>query len=387
MRLLPERDGLSGRLLVAQALLLLAGAGTSWLVASIVGPQIFHNHILQATPAHADTELVHIELAFRDSLIIAMGVALMVSVATALLVTAWFTRRIQRSTGAMVAAAGRISAGHYDARVPATGLGSELDDVAGTINELARRLNEVETTRRRLLSDLSHEMRTPLSSIDMHLEAIEDGVRAVDDTTLSVLRLNTGRLRRLAEDISTVSRAQEGHLELNSSPIDLAEVVASGSAVVKDVYAAKGVTLRVNSPSPVRCVADRQRLGQVVTNLLTNALRHSHVGGMVTISASRSDDGRCEIEVQDEGEGIAPEDLRHVFERFFRADPARTSVDGGTGIGLTISRAIIDAHGGEILATSPGRGKGAAFKVRLPADASPSSQGHLESARVLWAKP
>ena len=306
------RGGLSRRLLIAQAVLLVAGAGTSWLVASIVGPEIFHNHILRAAPAHRESELVHIEMAFRDSLLIAMGVALLVSVITAFLVTAWFTRRVQRSTGAMVTAAGRITAGRYDVRVPTTGLGSELDDVAGTINELAQRLDEVETTRRRLLSDLGHEMRTPLATIDMHLEAIEDGVRALDADTLEVLRLSTGRLRRLAEDVSTVSRAQEGQLELEPSAGDLAEVAAASATLLQDAFYTKGVALVVRAGPAVPFIGDRQRLGQVATNLITNALRHTPQGGTVTISAFVSPDGGAALEVRDDGEGIGADHLRHI---------------------------------------------------------------------------
>lgn len=360
------RGGLSRRLLIAQAVLLLAGAGTSWLVASIVGPQIFHNHILRAAPAHQESELVHIEMAFRDSLLIAMGVALLVSVMTALLVTAWFTRRVQRSTRAMVAAAGRISAGRYDVRVPTTGLGSELDDVAGTINELAQRLDEVEATRRRLLSDLGHEMRTPLATIGMHLEAIEDGVRSVDEDTLEVLRLSTARLRRLAEDVSTVSRAQEGQLELTPAPGDLADVVTASATLVQDAFEAKGVALDLRVDRAVPFIGDRQRLGQVATNLIANALRHTSAGGTVTISAFTSPEGDATLEVRDDGEGITGDHLRHVFERFYRGDPARSSHDGGSGIGLTICQAIVDAHGGDITATSDGKGLGASFLVTLP---------------------
>ena len=362
----PPRGGLSTRLLIAQALLLVAGAGTSWLVASIVGPRIFHEHIVQATPAHAETELVHIEAAFRNSLLIAMGVALLVSVLTALMVTAWFTRRVQRSTGAMVRAAGRISAGRYDVRVPTTGLGSELDDVAGTINELAQRLDEVETTRRRLLSDLGHEMRTPLATIDMHLEAIEDGVRKLDKDTLQVLRLSTGRLRRLAEDVSTVSRAQEGRLELTEAQDDLAQVAVGSAKLLHEAFSAKQVALVVDATTPVPFVGDRQRLGQVISNLLTNALRHTPEGGTVIMSTRTLPGGGATLEVRDNGDGIAPDHLRHVFERFYQGDPARAVHDGGTGIGLTICRVIIDAHDGEISATSPGAGKGATFSVKLP---------------------
>jgi two-component system, OmpR family, sensor histidine kinase BaeS len=362
-----RRGGLAARLLGAQALVLLAGAATSWVVASAVAPGIFHTHLMRAGVGHTASETAHVERAFNDSLIIALGVALVTSVLMALGVTAYFTRRVQRSTAAVSQSAADIAAGQYGARVPSPGLGTEFDQMASTINQLAERLGDVETTRRRILADLAHEMRTPLASIEAHLEAVEDGVRELDDATLTVLHEGTSRLQRLAEDIGSVSRAEEGRLESRpvlSSPQELLE---SAAAAARDAFDAKGVGLAVEARTVTgEVLVDPQRMAQVLGNLLDNALRHTSSGGTVSLALRQPDPGWVELDVRDTGEGIAPEHLPHLFERFYRADPARGRARAGSGIGLTISRALVEAHGGGLSASSAGPGGGSTFTVRLP---------------------
>jgi signal transduction histidine kinase len=366
--------GLATRLLVAQSLVLLASAATSWVVASVVADGIFHEHLDRAGVGHTAAETVHVERAFADSLIIALGVALVTSVLMALVVTGYFTRRVQRSTAAVAASAAKIAEGRYGSRVPSPGLGSEFDQLAATINQLAERLGDVETTRRRILADLAHEMRTPLATIEAHLEAVEDGVRSLDEGTLAVLHGGTQRLQRLAEDISAVSRAEEGRLE--SRPVLTAprDLVESAAASAHNAFATQRVGLTVDAApaAGAAVLVDPERMAQVLGNLLENALRHTPPGGEVHLSVRQPDRRWVEIQVNDTGEGIAPEHLGHVFERFYRADPARSRSPGGSGIGLTISRALVEAHGGGLSVTSPGPGMGTTFTIRLPA-APPSA--------------
>ena len=358
-------SGLSSRLLAAQAVLLLAGAITTWVVASVVGPDIFHGHLIEAGTGHDEQELLHVEAAFRDSLLVAMGVALVVSVLTAGSVTAWVTRRVRRSTGAVVSTAGDIAAGQYDVRIDATGLGTEFDRMASTINELAGRLQDTEATRRRLLSDLGHELRTPVATVQMQLDAVEDGVRPFDATTLEVLRDSTNRLRRLADDIAAVSRAQEERVDLRREPVDLVDLAQRAVAELVVDFAAKGVTVAVVGVGPVVLDVDLHRMGQVLSNLLANALRHTPARGSVAVEVRRSGSDVV-VDVVDDGEGISREHLPLIFERFFRVDPARGHHEGGTGIGLTISRAIVQAHGGTLSAFSDGRGTGSRFTIHFP---------------------
>lgn len=356
----------STRLLVAQALVLVAGALTIWLVASAVGPSIFHDHLGQAGVAHSEEETQHIEEAFASALLVSLSVALVAAVAAALAVSWYFSRRVQRSIGHVAEASTQIAAGRYDTHVDDPGLGAEFATLTGTYNRLAERLQATEATRRQMLADLAHEMRTPLATIDAHLEAIEDGVRHLDSDTVTVLRSSTQRLRRLAEDIGAVSHAEEGNLRLDPRPVDAAMLVATAADAARDRYESKGVRLDVDLQPAGRVTVDPDRIGQVLGNLLDNALRHTPEGGSVTVSCRRVEHW-VEYAVADTGEGIAAEHLPHLFDRFYRVDTARDRHHGGSGIGLAIAKALIEAHGGGLSATSAGPGRGSTFTVRLPA--------------------
>lgn len=367
-----RKAGLAGRLLAAQVLVLLAGALTAWVVTAAIGPPLFHEHLRRAGMSASPTEVRHAEEAFRSANLISLSVALLAALTAALAVSIYVTGRIGRSVSTVVSAASDVAAGHYDARVPRPQLGAEFDDLAQAFNAMAGRLAAVEQTRRRLLADLAHELRTPVATIDAYLEGLEDGVATLDAETADVLRTQTRRLAMLAEDLGAISRAEEGRLELHLSSTAPDALVGTATAACAERYAAKGVHLDSQVPTglpPVQVDADR--IGQVLGNLLDNALRHTPPGGTVTVSARR-DDGDVELLVSDTGEGIPAEHLRHVFERFYRVDVARDRAHGGSGIGLAIAKALIEAHGGQIGADSPGPGRGATFTVRLPASRRPA---------------
>jgi two-component system sensor histidine kinase BaeS len=359
--------GLAVRLLAAQVLVLLAGALTAWVVTAAIGPPLFHEHLRRAGMSASPTEERHAEEAFRSANLISLSLALLAALTAALAVSIYVTGRISRSVSTLVSAASDVAAGHYDARVPQPQLGAEFDDLAEAFNAMAARLAAVEQTRRQLLADLAHELRTPVATLDAYLEGLEDGVATLDTDTADVLRTQTRRLAMLAEDLSAISRAEEGRLELHLSSTAPDALVSAATAASADRYAARGVDLNSMVPAglpPVRVDADR--IGQVLGNLLENALRHTPSGGTVTVSARPA--GRdVELLVSDTGEGIPIEHLPHVFERFYRVDAARDRTHGGSGIGLAIAKALVDAHGGQIGADSPGPGRGATFTVRLPA--------------------
>ena len=359
------RPRFAARLLVAQGLVLVAGALTTWLVASVVGPNIFRDHLQQAGVAHTAEETRHVEEAFASALLISIALALVASVLAALAVSWYFSRRVQRSIGNVADAASQIAAGRYDARVPDPGLGGEFATLAMTYNRLAERLEATESTRRSMLADLAHEMRTPLATIDAHLEAVEDGIRGLDADTLGVIRDSTGRLRRLAEDMAAVSRAEEEGLDITVRPMAAADVAAAAAEVARDRFVAKGVHLNIELTDAGQVRVDAERIGQVLGNLLDNALRHTPPGGTVTLACHRVE-GWVEYSVADTGEGVADDHLPHLFDRFYRADTARDRDHGGSGIGLAIAKALVEAHGGGISVTSPGPGHGTTFTVRLP---------------------
>ena len=358
--------GFTGRLLAAQALVLFTGALTTWLVASAVGPEIFHRHIAEAGIVQSGLETDHVDQAFTSALLLSMSVALVTAVAAALAVSWYLSHRVRRSIAPVVNAASDIAAGQFRARVPDPGLGGEFATLSATFNALADRLEAVETTRRRMLADLAHEMRTPLATIEAHLEAIEDGVRVLDEQTMAVIRGSTSRLNRLAEDISAVSRAEEGRLEISPVAADAGALANAAVEGARDRYAGKGVTLRADIRGASRVVADPDRIGQVLGNLLDNALRHTPSGGTVVLRCT-SAGGWVEYSVTDSGEGISAEHLPHVFDRFYRVDTARDRAHGGSGIGLSIAKALVEAHGGSIRVTSEGPGRGTTCTVRLRA--------------------
>ncbi len=362
--------GLATRLLLGQSVVLLAGALTAGLVALLVGPPIFHEHLVRAGQPANGAELVHLETAYRDASLISVGVALLISIVAATAVTWFFTRRLRRPLAQVTDAAQKLRRGHYATRVPDVGSGTELDTLAEAFNAMAARLEGVEDTRRRLLSDLAHELRTPIATLSAFHEGLHDGVATLGPESRAVLAEQTDRLARLADDIDEVSTAEEGRLQLTLRSEPLPDLLRAAQEEMSDRYATKGVSLTLDvadtiAASGLEVRVDRGRFGQVLANLLTNALRHTPPGGTVRLSARHSHD-ETTVVVTDDGEGMTSEQLTHAFERFYRGDSARTRDHNGSGIGLTISRALVDAHGGHLTATSEGTGRGAMFTITLP---------------------
>lgn len=361
----PTGFGMRRRLLLAQTLVLLAGGVTTWLVASVVGPPLFREHLHRAGVAHDSNEQFHAEQAYQHATAFSIAVAITVAALTAFVVTAYLSRRLQRSIAEVSAAASAVAEGHYDIRVAPPQLGDEFDDLAVAFNRMAERLQAVESTRRQLFGDLAHEIRTPVSVLEAYLEAVEDGVKTLDPQTIAMLREQTGRLVRFSADAAALARAEEGQAAIAPGWMDSRDLVDAVRAAAADRYAAKHVELHAEADAG-RLWADGQRLNQVLSNLLDNALRHTPAGGHVRLTASRVG-ADVLFTVADDGEGIPTEHLPHIFERFYRADAARDRERGGSGIGLAIVRALTEAHGGRVSAASRGPGHGTTFTVAVPA--------------------
>jgi two-component system, OmpR family, sensor histidine kinase BaeS len=360
--------GLAGRLLLAQALVLMTGALTAWLVATMVGPSVFHAHLASANVGSTSAQILHTEKAFQSANAISLSLALLAALTAALGVSMYMTRRIGRSVATIAAAASDVAGGRYAVRVPGPGLGPEFDALALGFNQMADRLGSVEGTRRRLLADLGHEMRTPVATLEAYLEALEDGVATLDAKTAELLRAQTRRLARLSEDISSVSRAEEGQVRLDMKSVQPESVLAAAVDSLTEAYNLKGVRLLLRTPARLpEARMDPERMGQVLGNLLDNSLRHTPAGGTVTITATSSPrTGDLELCVEDTGDGIPEEHLPRVFDRFYRVDAARDRAHGGSGIGLAIAKALTEAHGGKLTVTSRGTGQGSTFRVLLP---------------------
>lgn len=359
------RRSLAGKLLLAQLLVIVAGSVTLALVAFSVGPGLFRRHVRDALGVVPDDVARHLDLAFDDALLVALVVAIGAAAATAAAVSWFLSIRIVRPLRQLASAAERIAGGSYGERVPVTGH-DELSVLATAFNEMAASLESSELRRRRLLSDVAHELRTPLATIEGYVEGVRDGVVPATDETWRVLETESTRLRRLVDDLQLVSRAEERQLDLRIRPISPAALVAPSIQAAEPAYAAKGVDLlgTVDERLPP-VAADPDRIAEVLANLLGNALRHTQPGGRVRVLGERHADG-VDIVVADDGEGIPAEHLAKIFERFYRVDTGRARAQGGSGIGLAISRALVEAHGGRLRAESDGDGLGSRFVVTLP---------------------
>ena len=353
------------RLLLAQMLVLVAAIATAAVIAALVGPPLFHEHMLKADHTPDPSERMHVEEAYRAASALSLGLAVLTALVLALIVSWYLTRRFQKPLTDLTTAAVEVSGGSYGTRVPVGDAGPELDSVATAFNTMAAQLAHTEDTRRRLLSDLAHELRTPIATLGAYLEGLDDGVRTWDDDTRLVLAAQVDRLARLADDIDAVSLAEEGRLNLDLVATPVAGAVQAAARSHAQAYAAKGVNLDLKTGPPVTAPMDRDRIQQILTNLLDNARRHTPPQGHVTLTWETGRD-HVAISVTDTGDGIAPGQLAHIFERFYRGDTARDRERQGSGIGLTISRSIAEAHGGHLLARSDGPGTGSTFTVQLP---------------------
>jgi signal transduction histidine kinase len=231
---------------------------------------------------------------------------------------------------------------------------------------MAASLARTETMRQQLIADVSHELKTPLASIKGYMEGLQDGVIPATPETFQLVRREADRLQRLVYDLQEPSRAEAGAVPLTVQPHVPAELVSTVIARLQPQFAEKNVTLTADVPVDLPAVgADADRIEQVLTNLLGNALQYTPDGGAVTVTARSSGDG-VEFSVQDTGLGLRPDDLTRIFQRFYRVDKSRSRASGGSGIGLTIARHIIEAHSGRIWAESPGPHQGSTFYFTLP---------------------
>jgi signal transduction histidine kinase len=275
----------------------------------------------------------------------------------------WFVarsvRRMFGPIGDVMEAADRVADGDYTVRVRERGPG-EVRRLGRTFNDMTARLQASDEERRRLLADVTHELRTPLSVIGGSLEGIADGVYDPDEERIAAVLDQTRLMSRLLDDLQTLSTAEAGALSLTLEPTDLAAVVEEVASAFAPRAAADEVTLTTSCDSTPEVILDPARIRQVLENLVANGVRHTPAGGTVNIGLSRRDDA-VQLTVSDTGPGIPAEELDSIFDRY-----TRSADSGGSGLGLAIARSLVEAHGGSISAESPPAG-GATIRVRLPA--------------------
>jgi two-component system sensor histidine kinase BaeS len=288
------------------------------------------------------------------------------TVAVVLLVAAVVTvlagRRVVHPIRALTAAARRMADGDHATRVSVHG-NDEVTRLAAAFNTMADSIASTDRQRRTLVSDVAHELRTPLANVRSHLEAVQDGVLPLDAELVGSLLEESALLERLVADLQDLALADAGMLRVHPEECQAGDLAEHAVAAHRARAEVSGVDLRVVVAEPVVVRADPTRLRQALGNLVSNALRHTPAGGTVTVAVTGHADG-AEFTVTDTGTGIAAEHLPHVFDRFYRADPSRSRATGGSGLGLAIAKHLVAAHDGELSVTST-LGNGSTFTIRL----------------------
>ena len=361
------KHSLGAKLFLSYLIVILVGVVVLVGAVQIQTPAALERHIAQMErhigndPALAEDLRVNFIAAVNEITTTAMIVSLAVAIAVSL----FTSRRIVEPIRAMMRASREIAAGRFDRRVIAPGE-DELGELARSFNRMAEELEQTERRRLNLIADVAHELRTPLTNIRTMLDALSDGVLPADASAYGAMSKEMHRLQRLVHDLQELSRAESGQIPIHPAPVHPGELVSGVVDRLALQFSDKDVILRTTlSPGLPEVRADAARIIQVLVNILGNALQYTPEGGEVQLTVERRGD-EVQFLVQDTGRGIPPADLPHIFERFYRVDKSRARASGGSGIGLTISKHIVEAHGGRIWAASEGPGQGSAFGFTLP---------------------
>lgn len=300
---------------------------------------------------------------FRRGSFTALTIAALASIVIASLAGMVYASHLVRPIQRITATAQALRAGDREARTMLDG-DDEIAVLGRTFDEMAEAIEADRQLERRLTADVAHELRTPLQAIQATVEAMQDGVLPADEERLGVVRDETVRLARLADGILELTRLERGSLPFEREPLDAAGPVRSALDAHEALLESRDLTWSIDAEEGLTVIGDTDRLQQAVSNLLSNAARYTPAGGHVTLSVRRDVD-RAAIEVSDTGIGIREDDIPHVFSRFWRGDEARASSTGGIGIGLAVTREIVERHGGTIGVERRAAG-GTRFTIRIP---------------------
>lgn len=307
-----------------------------------------------------DNDLIFINTLNR----ILLGVGIF-SLMLALIFGSYMAKRLSRPISRVISAAQMIAKGCYVQRIEEKTNTVEIGQLTSTINELAGTLEKQENLRKRLTADVAHELRTPVATLQSHLEAMIDGIWQADKNRLKSCHEEIVRMGRLVGDLEKLAKYEQENLVLHRVTFDISEHIRGIIYNFESEFRNKGVSLELTAEEQI-IFADKDKIAQIVVNLLSNALKYTPSGGSVMVCVQDKDED-IEITVSDNGTGIPLEDLPYIFERFYRADKSRNRLTGGTGIGLAIVKALVEAHQGKISVQSE-PGKGTSFVVLLPKD-------------------
>jgi len=288
----------------------------------------------------------------------------LLAIGIAILLAFILSRVILSPVKALTTATRKYGKGDFSQRVNYEGK-NELGELASSFNSMADSLANTERLRRNMVADVAHELRTPLSNLKGYLEAISDGVVKPDEATIHSLNEEASSLSHLVEDLQELSLFDAGELKITVQPKDISRLVKETVTAIHPKSVAKGISLTADLPDTISPVyIDNHRIKQVLYNLLDNAIAHTPKDGKIAVTA-REHDNTVAVSVSDTGEGIPPEDLPKIFERFYRVDKSRARATGGSGLGLTIAKRLVEAHGGTIKAESR-VSQGSTFTFSLP---------------------
>ena len=355
------------RLLFSHLAVVFVGSATLFVAVGLVAPGAFDSamgHAMTGMDGMTDMMSGLVRAAFQEAVQTALVIAIAAAVLAAFVVSIALSTRLSRPIGRLAQASRRIASGRYAERVPVSS-DDEIGQLADSFNTMAASLEATERRRLQLVGDVAHELRTPLATLDGYLEGLEDGVIKPTPPTWTLLRGETARLTRIVNDLQDLWRAEAKQLVLKVEPVDAAALVSAAIERYTAPAAERRIALRLEVDPTIPTVrADRDRLVQVLDNLLSNAIRYTADETEVTVRVRGSTD-TVTLSVADQGPGLTDEQRERVFERFYRADPSRSRVLGGSGIGLAIAKALVELMGGRIWAESEGTGTGATFNVAL----------------------
>lgn len=301
----------------------------------------------------------------------AVSYAALAALVAAVLASFLISRQVVTPTLRMMSLSKRIAEGEYEERLSLPGSQrsdqvDELGRLALSFNQMADKLEKTETMRRELIGDVTHELRTPLTAVKGYLEGLTDGVLPADPETYQQIHSEIDRLQRLVNDLQELSRVEAGAFDLVFTPVSPASLIERTQNTLGRQFEEKDIHLEIDmEPNLPDIKVDKDRIIQVLTNLAGNALQYTPSGGKVTFLVRRESSDVL-FSVRDTGIGIAADQIPLIFNRFYRTDKSRTRTSGGSGIGLTIAKALVKMHGGKIWAESKGEGRGSTFSFLIP---------------------
>ena len=372
------RSHLGVKLFLSYLIVILVGVIALATTVEFTAPSAFDRHLaamssmmsnmIQETTLNLEEDLFE---NYRSAVTESMAIAAGIAAAVAVLVSVLITQQVIAPVRHMMEASQRIAEGYYDERVQVRGDLSKQDQdelslLALSFNQMATSLQQTEEIRMRMIADVAHELRTPLTTIKGTMEALIDEVVQPEKEIFYQIHTEAGRLQNLVKDLQELSRIEAGAYELNIQPLPVSELLDMTIPRLSIQYNEKNVILEINLSSDQFVVnSDPDRTVQILINLLGNALQYTPEGGRVKVNIKKQD-REILFSVIDTGIGFTAEHKPHLFKRFYRVDKSRSRIGGGSGIGLTISKYLVEKQGGQIWAESPGLDKGSTFSFTLP---------------------